>query len=243
MAFNETLLLRRLQRRIGSKLYSCVPESFFIDILNEESLETFSSYYPKLVKGIKITLADAIPTIDPINHVQEYHRYKIPKLNPEDEYIGIEQALFNGQGYDQCMLGFNPPLADAAFSKIRSLMPIPQVRWTASFIAPDFCEVTPYRRNHVDFVLILQRRTRLEEIANGLQEYFLRLFTLDVKLALYNEFPSARESGTINGIEVNTTISDFNSAQSDRDSLLEIFEGDFQTNPERFQAITEQWGS
>ena len=50
MPMNETLLLRRLQRRIGSKLYNCVDEQFFMDVLNEETLETFSSYYPKLVR-------------------------------------------------------------------------------------------------------------------------------------------------------------------------------------------------
>jgi hypothetical protein len=79
-----------------------------------------------------------------------------------------------------------------------------------------------------------------KEIPMGLQEYFMRLFTYDCKLAIYNEFPSARDSGTINGIEVNTSISDFNSASSDREALLEIFEGDYYTNPDRFAALVSQ---
>lgn len=238
--FNETMLLRRLQRRIGSRLFSCVPVDYYIDVLNEETLETFSSYYPKLIKGVRITINDAIPTYDPQKGVEEYHRYRIPKLNPEDEYIGIEQFLFNGQGYEQAMVGFNPPLADACFGKIRSMMPIPAIRYTCSFEEPDFCLVTPYRRNHTDFVLTMQRKTRLNEIPNGLQEYFLRLFTLDCKIALYNEFPSARENGVINGIEVNTNLSDYSSAVSDREQLLDVFESDYQTNPERFTAFLDQ---
>ena len=238
--FNETMLLRRLQRRIGSRLYSCVDEQFFIDVLNEETLETFSSYYPKLVKGIRITESMGMKTYDPQTGQERIEIYQIPKLNPEDEYIGIEQFLFPGQGYEQAFSGYNQPLVDAAFGKIQSLQPIPAIRWTCSFEEPNFCRVTPYRTNHVDFTLIMQRKLRLNEIPNGIQEYFLRLFVLDCKIALYNEYPSARESGVINGIEVNANLADFQSAERDRESLLDIFEEDYQKNPERFAGFLDQ---
>ena len=211
-----------------------------MDILNEESLETFSSYYPKLVKAVKINKECGIPTFDPQTGAQMYHRYKIPKLNPEDDYIGIERFIFQGQGYENVFSGFNSPLADAAFSKIRSLQPVPPIRYVATFEAPDFCLVNPFRQSHTDFTLVMQRKTKLNEIPNGLQEYFLRLYTLDCKLALYNEFPNARDSGTINGVEVNTSLADYSNAESDRVQLLDVFEEDFQTNPDRFEAIFDQ---
>ena len=50
MPMNETLLLRRLQRRIGSKLYNCVDEQCFMDVLNEETLETINSSIAYLEK-------------------------------------------------------------------------------------------------------------------------------------------------------------------------------------------------
>jgi hypothetical protein len=240
MAFNETLVLRKLQRRIGSKIFGAIEIDFFIDILYEETIDTFSSYYPKLVKGIKITRQNAIPTYDPVNHIQQFHRYKIPKYSDDIEYIGIEQCIMQDQGFENVFTGLNPPLLDAAFNKIRSLTPYPVISYTTTFEAPDFFIVSPYRANHTDFVLIMQRKIRLSEIAMGLQEYFMRLFTYDCKLAIYNEFPSARESGTINGIEVNTSISDFNGASSDREALLEVFEGDYYTNPDRMAAIFSQ---
>jgi hypothetical protein len=242
MAFNETMLLRKLQRRLGSKLYQSVNTQFFIDILDEETLNTFSTYYPKLVKGVKITSACAIPTYDAENNLQRFHRYRIPKYSPDIEYIGIEQTIFQDQGFENAFVGLNPPLADAVFGKIRSLLPYPVISYTASFEEPDFCLVNPYRSNHLDFVLIMQRKIKLQEISMGLQEYFTRLFTYDCKLAIYNEFPAARDSGIINGVEVNTNIQDFNSASSDRESLLEIFESDYQTNPERFSALLSQHG-
>jgi hypothetical protein len=239
MSFNETMVLRKLQRRLGSKLFEAIDTDFFINILYEETIDTFSTYYPKLVKGIKITKENAIPTYDPINHMQQFHRYKIPKYS-DIEYIGIEQCIMQDQGYDNVFTGLNPPLADAAFNKIRSLMPYPVISYTTTFEAPDFCIVNPYRANHMDFVLIMQRKVRLEEVSMGLQEYFIRLYAFDCKLAIYNEFPSARESGTINGIEVNTNISDFSNASSDREALLDVFEGDYYTNPERFSAMFSQ---
>ena len=86
----------------------------------------------------------------------------------------------------------------------------------------------------------MQRKVRLSEIPFGLQEYFKRLFVLDVKSAIYNEFPTARETGVLNGVEINTNISDFSDAESDRNSLLETFDGDWMTNPDRFEALTSQ---
>jgi hypothetical protein len=240
MSFNETMLLRKLQRRIGSKLYQAVDPAFFIDILYEETIDTFSTYYPKLVKGIKITKDCAIPTYDPVNHLQQFHRYKIPKYNHDIEYIGIEQCIMQDQGFENTFSSINPPLVEAAFGKIRSLLPIPVISYTTTFEEPDFCIVSPYRTNHIDFVLIMQRKIKLSEVSMGLQEYFVRLFAFDCKLAIYNEFPGARDSGTINGVEVNTNISDFNSAAADREALLDVFEGDYYTNPERFSAMFNQ---
>jgi hypothetical protein len=240
MAFNETVVLRKLQRRIGSKLFQALDPSFFIDILNEETLDTFSSYYPKLVKGVRIDSSCAIPTYDPGTKMIQFHRYKIPKYSNGIEYVGIELALFPNQNYNDILSGYNSLIADSIMSKMRSLMPYPIVSYTAAFEAPDFCLVQPYRTNHTDFSLIMQRKLRLPEITLGLQEYFMRLFTFDCKLAVYNEFPGARDSGVINGIEVNTNISDFNSAAGDREALLETFEADFMSNPERLETIFSQ---
>ena len=237
---NETTLLRHLQRKIGSKLFNALDIDYFIDILNEETLVTWSTYYPKLIRGVKITQSCAIPTYDPINNVQEYHKYVIPKLNFEDEYINIEKWFFNGQGMSQIYAGFNGPLADAAISKVRSILPIPDVKWRCEFEAPNFCYVYPHRRTHQDFVLIMQRKVRLSEIPSGLHEYFKKLFVLDVKDAIYNEFPAARESGVLNGVEINTNISDFSNASSDRDSLLEVLNDDWYKSPDRFETMLSQ---
>ncbi len=86
----------------------------------------------------------------------------------------------------------------------------------------------------------MQRKVRLSEIPSGLHEYFKKLFVLDVKDAIYNEFPAARESGVLNGVEINTNISDFSNASSDRDSLLEVLNDDWYKNPDRFETMLSQ---
>ena len=241
--FNETTLLRRLSRRIGRKLFECLDEEYFLDILNEETLVTFSTFYPKIVRGIRITASNAIPVYDPITGIQQYQKYWIPTLNPEDEYLDIEQYFFIGQGLEQSLIGANPPLLEGLFSKLTSLQPQAPVKWSVTFESPNFCEIHPFRRNHVDFVLNMQRKVRLNEIPSGLWEYFLKLFVLDVKWTIYNDYPNARDSGIINGIEIDTKIGEFSSAESDRESLLDTLNKDFALNPDRFDAAFCQSGA
>lgn len=238
---NETVLLNRLRIALGSRLFEAIDMDWYIDILHTKTLYLWSSFYPKLVKGIKITQACAIPTIDPSTGLQNFHRYRIPVYNPTDEYIGIEKYIFNGQGFDQVYTGFRSPMADAALSKVRSLQPIPTVRWRAEFEAPNFCEVYPYRQNHIDFALIMQRMTRLSEIPFGYHETFIKLFIIDVKDAIYHEFPSLHENGTLNGVDINTDISSFSNAESDRENLIrEDLNNDWYLDPSRFETMLSQ---
>jgi len=236
---NETVLLNNLRIALGSKLFEALPIEWYLNILDTKTLYLWSSFYPKLVKGIRITQNCAIPTIDPSTGQQNYHRYVIPKFNQGDEYIGIEKYVFNGQGFNQVYTGFRSPLADAALSKIRALQPIPEVRWRCEFEAPNFCEVYPYRQNHIDFTLIMQRMTRLGEIPFGYHEHFINLFVCDVKMAMYREFPAARESGVLNGVEISTDISNFND-DSERKSIIDELKDDWYLDPSRFETMLSQ---
>lgn len=237
---NRTSILNALRRRLGSKIFNCFDLSYFQEILDEESLVTFSQYYPKIIRGICIDSSCAIPTYDPKTGITQYHRYKIPKLNPNDEYIDIETYYFSGDGWVNTFGSMYPNITQAAFNKVVSVMAMPLQSYTCSFESPYYALVYPYRTTHIDFTLSMQRKIRLEEIPNGMQEYFIRLFTLDCKAAIYNDNPAARESGTINGVDIGSAISDWGNTEGDRDSLLEMFSEDFQTNPERFDAIFAQ---
>lgn len=238
---NETTLLNRLRISIGSKLFEAIPIEWYLNILRTKTLYLWSSYYPKLVKGIKITQSCGIPTIDPSTGMQNFHRYIIPKFNPEDEYIGIEKYTFNGQGFNQVYTGFRSPMADAALAKVRALQPIPEVRWSCEFEAPNFCEVYPYRQNHIDFTLIMQRMIRLGEIPFGYHETFIKLFIVDIKDAIYHEFPAARKSGVLNGVEIDTDIESWGDMESTRESIIkDELDDDWCLDPSRFETMLSQ---
>lgn len=237
---NETTLLNNLRIALGSKLFEAIPINWYLNILHTKTLYLWSSFYPKLVKGVKITAACAIPTIDPATGMQNFHRYCIPRYSNEDEYIGIEKYIFNGQGFNQVYTGFRSPMADAALKKIQSLQPIPEVRYRCEFEAPNFCEVYPYRQNHIDFVLIMQRMTRMGEIPFGYHEAFINLFVTDVKAAIYHEFPAARKSGVLNGVDIDTDIESFSDAENERKTIMSDLNDDYYLDPSRFETMLSQ---
>jgi hypothetical protein len=237
---NETMLLRHLQRQLGSDIFGAFETDWYMDILNEETLITYSTYYPFLIKGIVIQQKDAIESWHPQTGQKAFYRYKIPMENPDDRIIGIEWFYFAGNHNEgSTFSGLNPILTDALMQKVKSYMPIPAIRFMARFQPPDLCYVEPVPFVHQDFTLVVNRVRYLHEIPLTMRLYFLKLFTYDVKDAIYNEIKSARESGTYNGIEVNSYISDYSSANADRDALLEVFEADYFKNPERFETLMQ----
>jgi len=236
----ETILLRRLQRSLGSDIYGAFDTQWFIDILEEESLITFSTYYPFQVTGVAIRKEDGIPSLHPQTGQEAIYKYRIPKETPTDEYIGIEWSYFPGNHNEGgTFSGLNPILTDAMYQNLRSYLPIPPLRFVAKFEPPDLCVVEPPPLVHVEFTLIMNRVRRLHEIPLNFKEIFLKLYTFDVKDAIYNEIKSARDSGTYNGIEINTYISDFSTAASDRDTLLELLEEKYAFEPSRYATMLQ----
>lgn len=237
---NETMVLRRLQRSLGSDIYSAFDTQWYLDILEEETLITFSTYYPFQITGVAIRSEYGIPSIHPQTGQKAVYKYKIPKESPDDVYIGIEWSYFPGNHNEgSTYSGMNPILTDAMYQNLRSYLPIPPLRFVAKFEPPDICVVDPIPLSHVDFTLIMNRVRKLHEIPLNFKEIFLKLFTYDVKDAIYNEIKSARDSGIYNGIEVNTYISDFSTASSDRDTLIELLEEKYAFEPARYATLMQ----
>lgn len=236
----ETMLLRKLHRSLGSDIYDAFDTDFYMDILNEETLITYSTYYPYQIKGVCMRKEYGMPSVHPQTGQRAMYRYHIPKDSPDDVFIGIEWSYFPGNNNEgSTFSGLNPILTDAMYQKVRSYLPIPPIRYIAKFEPPDICVLDPIPMSHTDFTLIVNRVRKLHEIPLTMREYFMKLFVYDVKDAIYNEIKSARDSGVYNGIEVNSYISDYSSAASDRDTLLELFESDYALSPARIATIFE----
>ena len=87
----------------------------------------------------------------------------------------------------------------------------------------------------------MQRLIRLPEIQMGYHETFINLFIADVKKAIYKEFPAARESGVLNGVEINADISNFDSeGDSERKEVISEIKEDYFLDPSRFESFLSQ---
>jgi hypothetical protein len=235
----EAMVLNKIRREIGDDIQKVMPPSWFINIVEDETLITWSIYYPKIIRGVIITVKNGIRTKHPQSGLEVMYKYKIPKDDPSHEYINIEQFFYPGNNvYNQASSTL--PMMNAVQQMVLKAMPSAQffntVRFSVRFEPPDICYVDPIPFSHVDFSLNMQRKCKLWEVPLYYRELFLNLCICDIKLALYNKFKNLRDGQTFQGVEIQTSISDFNDAKSERKELLDLFRKDFFKNPDRFSA-------
>jgi hypothetical protein len=191
-----------------------------------------------IIRGIPIRRKDGIESID-LNGNRAIYRYKIPAnvLPPGTEWIKINltnhPSNFSDGSYYS---GMNPILTDAAMQMVRSYLPNTPIKYLSKLLPPDVVEVEPVPGTHIDFSIDASRTRLLTEIQPTMRDYFSKLFILDVKIALYEDLlRSARENGMYSGIEVTSYISDWSNAASERDALIEIFDGDWWKSSDLFR--------
>lgn len=234
---NESMLLRKLKRKISSHIFESLSTDWIMEILQDETLMVMSTYYPYIVRGIVIRECDAIISKHPqTGHIAKY-KYRIPTETPDIPFIGIEAYYFPGNGLMDRYTGIAPSPVDAMMGKLRSTMPVPEIRYSVMFEPPNVAFIDPIPRIHRDFTLDMERVRRLHEFPLTFFEYLTNLFVCDVKIAIYDEYKNARDSSVLGGVEVQTYISDFSDAKSERETLLEKFDADYYKNPERFRSF------
>lgn len=236
---SETMLFRHLQRQLGSDIFKSLTIEYYRDILVDESLLTFSLYYPHMIQNISITKKDAIPSIHPQTNKEAIYKYKIPIVDPDSPYIGIEMFYHPANHLQGNLTGLNPVMTDMMYGKIASYLPTAVIRFTLTFEAPDILVIDPIQTQHQDFSVTMQRVKKLHEIPMYYIELFKNLFVADVKIAIYNELRNARDTTVFGGIEVNTYISEFSDAVSTREGIIEKMQADYYKDPARIRAITQ----
>jgi len=236
---NESMLLRKLRRELGDDIFDALDPTWFIDILNEDTLLRFSLNYPFIVKGIMMQVSDAIPSRHPQKGTIATYKYKIPNEMPDMPFIGIENFYFPGNFMKDIYTGGAPFATDAMMGAIRSYIPNPQIRRTAIFEPPDIAVVDPIPMQHIPFSLDMQRVRKLNEFPLYYYDMIVTLFLLDIKWAIYNKFKNARDSATLGGVEVNTFISEYSNANDERNTFLEKIDKDYFKNPERYASFMQ----
>ena len=238
---SKSELRRRLKRSRGDKIFRLVTDEFINEILEDETLDVFSEYYPQLV-NVRITKNDAVPYTDYNGKFFPYKIYRIPKqfpvasINGTRDYVwrDIENYYICGNDASDVYSGGNFVL-NQYYLSARAAMPHTRSYYQITFQEPDIIVVDPPLQSHRNFELVMQAKRTLDTVPRNMKSLFLNLFVADVKIALYNRYKHEGGSQTYGGIEIDMKIDDYSGADSERKEIIDIMEKDWMLNPERFE--------
>lgn len=236
MSLNINVLITRMKNRLPDPVFKAVDNDFWISILFDETLPTVSSFYPSLVKGITVTQDMGIEVLDTFGRRNSSTKYVVPLVDEMYPYTGISTFHYPRNFLGGGVYSNNGPI-DAFASKVMTSTNMVDVRFIATFEAPNIVVISPPPKVHMDFTVSMYKMKKLEEISTGYHEIFKSLYEADCKIALYYKFYTVSEGGVYGGIELRDYISDFKEYESKRDEILEVFEGDYYKDPIRFEEV------
>lgn len=227
---NETSMLRYLQVFLGAR-FMLESKEYYLDIIQDITLPTFSLFYPNYIRGILITEKDAIRSYNPTTRKTGIFKYKIPNFDQKVEILDIADFYHPFNDRSSSLLTYLPYTAgnmvsSLAATKVLSAVPHVNSVYTVTFEPPDIVVIQPVPDRHVDFTIDIKVVRQLNQIMPTYRDDFMKLALLDVKIALYNKYINARNSGSYGGIEIESGLDEFSDAQGDRESLLDIFRED-----------------
>lgn len=238
---SKSELVRKLKRSLGDKIFRLITDDFIDEVLEDETLDVFSEYYPQLI-NVRITKEDAIPYTDFNGKIYYWKVYRIPKqypiasVNATKDYIwrDIENYYICGNDNSDTYSGGNFVL-NQFFLSARAAMPHTRSYYQITFQEPDIIVIDPPLQTHRNFELVMQAKRTLDTVPRNMKTLFLQLFVCDMKIALYNRYKHESGTQTYGGIEIDMKIDDFSNAESERDELIQQMEKDWFKNPERFE--------
>lgn len=234
MSLSINTLISRMKKRVPDAVFKAVDTEFWIDCLMEETLPTYSSYYPAVVKGICVNSAMSIKSIDNQGRVSNCNRYAIPMVESIYPFTGISTFHYPRNFIGGGTYSHNG-IVDALTSKVVSATSTVDVRYVGVFEAPNIVIINPAPRIHMDFTVSMYRMRKLEEVNNGLHELFKKLYEADCKIALYYKFFTVSEGGAYSGIEIKDYVASFLEYEEKRTSILEEMDTDYYKSFERVE--------
>lgn len=240
----ENLLFFHLKDELGEPIFNAQRPSYYSEILKNKSLLYWSTMFPKIVKGICITQDCGIPIKHPQTGVIcTSAMYKVPKFNPNDEYINYEQVYYPGN-LTLNQASSNLPSMNSLLQSVSGNLPNANYygieRYSFGFVPPDMITIDPIPMKHLDFTVNMQRFVRLTEIPMYYFEDFKNLFIADVQISLFNKYKHIAKGGntTYQGVEITTELlADLESAKDVRKELKEEFEKNYWKDPSRFASM------
>ncbi len=230
-SINPTSLLRHIKMMLGVP-YKQIPitDEDIMNIVFDETLFTFSSFYPYHCE-IQIKASE-----DMVSTPQQglYYLDTSKQIGEELSIIGVANMYRSDGFYTTSMF---PVYREADWVDLQlsaDLTSAVQVPDTFRFVAPNKVEVFPKSSSMYDFMAKVKcvHPTHLGTIPLGLREYFYRLATYDVKIALYYMLKNYDQLNTAYG-QIDLRIEDYEQAVQEREQLMELFKTNYWKEPGR----------
>ena len=228
MALNKTILMRWLGEQLGiSHTYLEVSDDYLFQIIQDDTMKTFSKYFPAL---FRVTLRPAEMAM-----TGRTGMYIIPtSVIPSDDLIGINKILPSTYlpSKDGYLMAFTSDIFDRQLmADGLSMLALPN---TFKFYPPNIVELFPknFYYNSIFFEFRVRHHKNFFTIPNGLEEEFRKLALIDCKAAIYNIRVNYPEVTTAFG-NITLITENFQNAKEERQTLLDKWEENYWKSPYR----------
>lgn len=228
---NMAKAIRTIKRRLGILYFKLpIPDEDLIEVLEDDTLGVFSTYYPLYV-----------PYVMNLNKCKIDDRNNIYKIDTRMLGEGMDIITVEDINYDAYRsglpVGYTTDVFDystiTAGMNLQAVMNNP-ITW--DFIYPDKLKIDDELSGYVDGEVILslgvKHNKSLASIPPGLEETFYRLALLDVQIFLYNNLKHFTGIDTTFG-QIDLKIDEWSSADDDRINLINEWETEYLYNRKR----------
>ena len=233
-------LLKLLKQQTG--IYSiALPVTdikLFEDVIIDDTLPTFSTYYPAVIQ-VPVDLNQIRIKNDRDNTVSDVSNiYEIPNIVPQDsgrEILGIESIVpFNDMRYQSVTSAYETIESFQALAlaqTIGDLSSAMEPPFIPEFIPPNRFRIQngTYYKDRVIIKVEISYSEELYDIPMSLRQSFFKLALLDVKRYLYHnlKYWDGFETAVA---RFNLKIEDWADAEGKREELINDWDGSFHLN-------------
>jgi len=227
MSVNPTTLLRHIKAQLGATTRPLpFSDKDILEVVEEETLPTFSKYYPYMYPIM----------VDPKTDALESDTFKsVFNMNTNGlEVLGVKGTYrTDGMASDARYPYYNTNnIFDIAIAN--NYLSMTQVSDTFAFYPPNIIELFPKMYDTRPFMVIVKcvHLPSYQSIPVKLKDQFFDLATLDIKIAFYEPLKHYDQLNTPFGT-IDLKLGDLENAKSDRAELLEKFRSMYLKEPER----------
>lgn len=225
MAMNPTMVLQSIEKNLGATIQVLeLDTNEIMSIIEQETIPTFSKYYPYFTKVTIKPDRDKVP-----------HRICTYYIRTDFEILGVSKLLvenyMGGTGLPIVAPYFANPVDRQIVADTTSMYYQP---FTCDFEAPNIVSIFPKTHFFGDFMLEIKvnHPSHMATIPLSMRDEFLEMALYDVRIALYPIRDRFKSINTTFG-SIELFMDKLESAYDDKKQLLEKWRQNFARNPKR----------